>query len=98
MSWACPVQDARGSPHTQFKRETKSANDRRPHRLLRLHVVKMLRVEPLPRQGLAGPGTAVNLHTQFMANLAAPYMVNSSHANCENDKTHTDPSPPSLLH
>ena len=30
MSWACPVQDARGSPHTQFKRETKSANDRRP--------------------------------------------------------------------
>ena len=33
MSWACPVQDASGSPHTQLKmlkRETKSANDRWP--------------------------------------------------------------------
>lgn len=58
----------------------------------------MLRVEPLPRQGLAGPGAAVNLHTQCIANLAAPYMVNSSHVDCENDRTPTDPFPPSLLH
>ena len=77
MSWACPVQDARGSPHTQFKRETKSANDRRPLTdsfacmWWRCYASSHCLAKGLRGQGL--PWTCTRNAWQIMANLAAPY-------------------------